>query len=319
MKTRCIPPPKNTVTANELDWAFACSTAAEEDNKFLTFRNSRAFLRVVEGSPKAAGYWNLKRLLDSESFLQVLPLLQLSDAIGLPSNLISFQVAEKSYSLSPTTIRYANNAVNVLNLFGLELFRNGIIHEIGGGYGGEATVFNHFSRSLLGLNFAERWNIYDLPSSYGLIRRFCHEFGYQVTIKNNREPVGEIDLVISNGAISEMWGETLDNYIRNVVAPARFGYFMTNFESHSLPNGGISTIQFVQILKDLGKEDVQILSTKNYLSKFDAEAGTKLIVFGFDNRKHHLAKRGLRSVMILRMLTVTDRFQKRILERYLRR
>ena len=146
--TMYTPPPKNTVTANELDWAFACSTAAEEDNKFLAFRSSRAFLRVVEGSPKAAGYWNLKRLLDSESFLQVLPLLQLSDAIGLPSNLISFQVAEKSYSLSPTTIRYANNAVNVLNLFGLELFRNGIIHEIGGGYGGEATVFNHFSRSL---------------------------------------------------------------------------------------------------------------------------------------------------------------------------
>jgi len=199
------------------------------------------------------------------------------------------------------------------------LFRDGIIHEIGGGYGGEATVFNHFSRSLLSLDLADRWCIYDLPSSYALINRFCREFGYRVTIKDDLEAVGDIDLVISNGALSEMWGDTLDNYIRNVVAPARFGYFMTNFEAHSLPNGGISTIQFVQILKDLGKEDVQILSTKDYLSKFDLEAGTKLIVFGVDNRKHHFAKRGLRSVLIFKILTVIDRFQQSILEHYLRR
>lgn len=257
--------------------------------------------------------------MDNELFLNVLPMLQLSDAVGLPNNLISFHAIGDSYCLSPTTIRYANNAINVLKLFGLELFRGGIIHEIGGGYGGEATVFNHFSRSLLGLDLADRWCIYDLPSSYALINRFCHEFGYRVTIKEDLESVGDIDLVISNGALSEMWGDTLDNYIKNVVAPARCGYFMTNFEAHSLPNGGISTMQFVKILKDLGKDDVQILSTKNYLSKFDVDAGTKLIVFGFDNHDSNLAKRSRCSAMHLKVLTITDRFQKRILEQYLRR
>lgn len=202
-------------------------------------------MRVVEGSPREAGYWNLKRLLENEIFVSVLPLLQLSDAVGLPSNLISFDAVGNSFSLSATTIRYANNAINILNLFGLEMFRGGIIHDVGGGYGGEATVFNHFSKSLLNLDLADRWYIYDLPSSYALIDKFCHQFGYLVTIKNNTEAVGEIDLVISNGALSEMWGDTLDKYIENVVAPARCGYFMTNFESHSLPNGGISTTQFI--------------------------------------------------------------------------
>ena len=222
--------------------------------------------------------------------------------------MISFDAVGSSHNLSATTIRYANNAINVLNLLGLEIFRDGIIHEVGGGYGGEVTVFNHFSRSLPGLNLADRWCIYDLPSSYALINKFCHEFGYRVTIKNDMEVVGNIDLVISNSALSEMWGDTLDKYIKNVVAPARCGYSLTNFESHSVPNGGISTTQFVQKLKDLGKDDVQILSAKNYLSKFDEEAGTKLIVFWFDNHKYDLAKRSPRSAMILKVLTITDRF-----------
>jgi hypothetical protein len=312
-------PPPNAVTANELDWALACAAAAEEADQFLVFRKSPTFLRVVEGSPRVAGYWNLKRLLDNEIFVRALPLLQLSDAVGLPSDLISFDAAGESFNLSATTIRYANNAINVLDLFGLEVFRGGIIHEVGGGYGGEATVFNHFSKSLLNLDLADRWFIYDLPSSYALINKFCHEFGYRVTIKNDMEAVGHIDLVISNGALSEMWGDTLDNYIRNVVAPARCGYFMTNFESHSLPNGGISTTQFVQKLRDLGKDDVQILSTKNYLSKFDVEAGTVLIVFGAANHRTPLTKRSLWSAIILKLLTITDRFQNRILEHYLGR
>lgn len=140
-----------------------------------------------------------------------------------------------------------------------------------------------------------------------------------MTIKDDFKSVGDIDLVISNGALSEMWGETLDNYIKYVVAPARCGYFMTNFESHSLPNGGISTMQFLQILKDLGKDDVQILSTKHYLSKFDLEAGTKLIAFGFDSHKPHVVKRSTRSGLILKVLTTTDRFQKLILRLYLSR
>lgn len=125
-------PQKNSVTAHQLDWSLACAAAAEEDKQFLTFRKSLAFLRVVEGTPKEAGYWNLKRLLDSELFVKALPELQLSDSVGLPSNLVSFHVAGFPYSLSPTTIRYANNAVNCLDLFGLRLFRNGVIHEIGG-------------------------------------------------------------------------------------------------------------------------------------------------------------------------------------------
>jgi hypothetical protein len=82
----------STVTANELDWGAACIAAAQEDEKFLIFRSSEAFLRVIEGSPKQAGYWNLKRLLGSQLFKTTLPLLQLNDAVGLPSNLISFKV-----------------------------------------------------------------------------------------------------------------------------------------------------------------------------------------------------------------------------------
>ena len=310
----------NTVTTNELDWGPACVAAAEENDKFLIFRSTKTFMRVIEGSPKEAGYWNLKRLLCSQLFKKTCPLLQLSDSVGFPGNKIPFSIGKDQYSLCPTTIRYANNALNAINFFGENIIRNGVIYEIGGGYGGEATVFNHFSQSLFETEIGERWCIYDLNSSHALIRRFMHCFGYKVTIKKDFEITGDIDLVISNGALSEMWGETLDTYIKNVVAPAKCGYFITNFDSHSAPYGGITTIQFVKILKNLGKEDVTILPASQYLSRFDEVAGTKLIIFGRgDLYKHkHVYDRSLISKLTFNFLRIADRLNQFVLMLYLK-
>ena len=77
-----------------------------------------------------------------------------------------------------------------------------------------------------------------------------------------------------------MRGDILDAYIDLVVKPAAHGYFITNFESHSQPYGGMTTDQFRSRLKDLGKFDVKELSAKKYLSYFYYQAGTSLIVFG---------------------------------------
>jgi hypothetical protein len=312
----------STVTANQLDWGAACIAASQEDDKFLSFRSSYAFLRVVEGSPKEAGYWNLRRLLGSQLFKTTLPLLQLSDAVGLPSNLITFKV-DRTYSLSPTTLRYANNAINVINLFDEEIMRCGVIYEIGGGYGGEATVFNHFSRSLFDAEIGDRWCIYDLPSSYSLISRFMHCFEYEVTIKKDTEITSDINLVISNGALSEMWGQDLDIYLKNVVAPAKCGYFITNFDSHSAPYGGITTAKFLRILKDMGKDDVTVLPSSQYLSRFDEDAGTKLIVFGHDcnklkNMDNYYCKKGYFSQSLFKLLKAIDRINQIISKLYLK-
>jgi hypothetical protein len=63
------------------------------------------------------------------------------------------------------------------------------------------------------------------------------------------------------------------------VKPARFGYFIANFETHSKPFGGWSTDDFLRALRQMGK-DARELHTESYLSHFDKQAGSRLIVFG---------------------------------------
>ena len=79
-----------------------------------------------------------------------------------------------------------------------------------------------------------------------------------------------------------MWGNLLDDYLEKVVRKASYGYFMTNFETHSSPYGGITTKNFLDRLKSFGKLDAVELNPANYLSYFDKKAGTRLIVFGAD-------------------------------------
>ena len=103
----------DAVSAKESDWVHACIDAAKSDNFYRTFRSEKPLQRVIEGSPRVCGVWNLRRLLKQPLFLKTLPLIQTSDTVGLPLNMIDFTAPpsyEKSYSLSPTTLRYANNA-----------------------------------------------------------------------------------------------------------------------------------------------------------------------------------------------------------------
>lgn len=169
--------------------------------------------------------------------------------------MIQFRVGDTAYSLSPTTLRYANNALSCLAIFDEALFASPI-YEIGAGYGGEYRVFHEMTSSL-GRKMAS-WSIFDLQTSTGLIKRFLETQGTEFPLFQNiysgdsNPPASPI--VLSNGAISEMRGQLLSDYLEVLVRPAVGGYFITNFESHSLPYGGISTSDFTSILKSMGKK-----------------------------------------------------------------
>ncbi|MFZ2187706.1 MAG: hypothetical protein WAV46_03740 [Candidatus Moraniibacteriota bacterium] len=280
----------DAVSAKESDWVQACIDAAKNNDYYRTFRSSVAFQRVIEGTPIVGGIWNLKRLLRRDKFLRALPLIQLSDTVGLPLNMIDFiapSSGEKNvpttYSLSPTTIRYANNALNCSALFGDTIFNGEVeVCEIGSGYGGECKAFNDFAVTLSGSRLGEKWHIYDLPSSRGIIERFLSHFHYSASFDelNSSSKNSNDTLVISNGAFSEMTGSLLDAYFDSVIATAKFGYFITNFEIHSAPHGGWTTAEFIKRLRTCGKTDVAILPTAEYLSYFDQQAKSSLIVFG---------------------------------------
>lgn len=168
-------------------------------------------------------------------------------------------------------------------MFSEEIFKSNIF-EIGGGYGGEAKVFCDLG-STMNQEKVIKWNIFDLPSSYILIEKWLSIFNYKTKFLSIKEEfiIPEDSLAISCGALSEMRGELLKNYIDRVVLPCKYGYFLTNFESHSRPYGGMSTKEFINYLKINGKTDAIELDSRVYLSYFDYVSNSKLIVFGVDN------------------------------------
>lgn len=294
----------HSVSAKQNDWIQACMLAAKDDGYFRSFRSYSAFQRVVEGTPKSGGVWNLKRLLSDKLFVDLIPVIQSSDTIGLPLNMIDVHLPlsksnvskERAYSLSPTTIRYANNAINCMKLFGKDVFNGGTdIYEIGSGYGGECKIFNDFSTYLFKKTLGKNWHIFDLKSSEGIIKRFLSVFGYKAKFKaleSIKIKSGSDSLAISNAAFSEMNGSLLDDYFDNVIAKCGMGYFITNFESQSAPYGGWKTDDFIERLKKAGKTDVLVLPTKDYLSLFDSQAGSKIIIFGYKSLPDQLTPSG---------------------------
>ena len=95
----------------------------------------------------------------------------------------NFIINTKQYYLSPTTIRYSKNSLNLLNFFSKKIF-NSNIYKIGGGYGGEAKIFFDFA-SIYNKGKKIKWNIFDLPSSYNLIKKFLitQQLSYQLIKK----------------------------------------------------------------------------------------------------------------------------------------
>lgn len=311
----------SSVTSNIKEWETECNKA--NDNKYFnSFRRQPIFKQVVEGAPIHSGLGNLKSIINNQYFQKTLPKIEKSDLYGNPENLIEFYLNGKKHFLTPTTIRYTKNSLNLINFFSEEIF-NYNIFEIGGGYGGEAKIFSDFANQF---NSSKeiKWNIFDLPSSYDLIKKWLSIFNYKTNFISIDESfiIPNNSLVISCGAVSEMHGDLLKKYIDNVILPCRYGYFITNFESQSKPYGGITTEEFIKYLKKNGKSDVIELDNRIYLSYFDYLADSKLIVFGMDNNKFKpkLFSRldNFKFNIIPRLIEKISRINQKLINKFLR-
>lgn len=314
-QNRYVDGNEETVTANIPSWSSDCQRAAYDTGFFQVFRRSKTFLHVVEGTPYVGGLWNLRRLSKDNNFLKAAALISGSDHFGSPLNAIPWNSQDGSvHYLTPTTLRYANNACNAIKFFGKQIF-NIEVYEIGGGYGGECKVFKDVSMSCA--NTDVRWNIYDLPSSTALITKWLANFGYTATFLDvDRDTeISPNSLVLSCGALSEMRGELLKAYVDKIVLNARYGYFITNFDTHSKPFGGWSTEEFIKYLRLNGKLDVQELDAASYLSYFDLEAGSRLITFGADNISSKSCPLGDR--VAYRVISKIRGLERRIVDRWM--
>ena len=188
------------------------------------------------------------------------------------------------------------NTVNVLNYFKLISSINGgnniKIAEIGAGIGGEYCLFSKL-KDLLPVNFKSCvYEVYDLPSSKKIIQKFCTSLDIALPvfkdIYSDVNGLEEYDLVISNGAFSEMRGKLINDYYNKVVERSKCGYFLSNFHTHSSVHAdGWSAEDFMRKLKDSGKNPILIKNLKGIVSPFDNGANV-LILFGFDSPKNIL-------------------------------
>lgn len=271
-------------------WRDFCESAADVENKsYKTFRRHPVMISGVEGTNLISAFQNIKFFRKNKTHIvsQLLGKISSSDLIGTPINTFTFTCNEK-LTLNPTTLRYAKNWANLIDLLpDNSNFESLHISEIGAGYGGEAKVFFDLYSSGALTQKLVGYSVYDLASSLGLIKRFLSEFGYEVSFRNvddNAINQNCKHLVISNGALSEMRGELLDAYLKNVVLKADYGYFIVNFDTHSKPyEGGISNEEFFDVLSVAGKNPTWLDEAK-FLTRFDKGA-SKLIVFGMDRKR----------------------------------
>ena len=287
-----------SISGQDEQWIKDCLAFAKGDS-FDIFRSHPTVCRIVEGSPIRAGKWNLRRLRNNKLFHTMAKKFSTSDTVGGPKNIINFRLSGDEINLNPTTLRYINNIFNLVDIFGVDIFASrNIIVEIGAGYGGECKIANDFSVEKFQEPIGNRWKVYDLESSLPLISRWLTKFGYTASLNQTVDFTNNISLVISNAAFSEMSRGLQEKYFRELILPARYGYFVENFGIYSSPFGGFSREEFIDRLRKYGKY-VFDLNSQVYLSNFDNDAKSSLIIFADKDIK--LPKRSIQMTSLAQL------------------
>lgn len=96
---------EESVTSNINEWIVECNKV-NDNIYFNSFRRQSIFKMVIEGTEPFGGLSNLKTIIKNPYFLKALPEIHKSDLYGNPENCIKFNIKDKQYFLTPTTIRY---------------------------------------------------------------------------------------------------------------------------------------------------------------------------------------------------------------------
>ena len=132
-----------SVTSQLDDWVQITEYLAKApESIFKNFRTLPIFRIVIEGISIEGGAHLLLRLKRNHFFIDALHLIRTSENFE-PSCILKLHVNGKNVNISPTTARYCNNTINLINLFGLNVLSRNIV-EIGGGYGGECKIIHDF-------------------------------------------------------------------------------------------------------------------------------------------------------------------------------
>ena len=198
----------------------ACREASLSELEFARFKKNSSYQVILEHLSREDGEYYLSCIGDSEILSSNLKAFSENDLYG------GADVQEYAgVSLSPSTIKYIKNSLDILSLVG-EGVHLGRIVEIGGGYGGLAKTLS------VVLDFDEYISI-DQPEANLLSEKYISKFP-ELSAKFKTHSCYEypkidvVDLVISNYALSELDLESQYEYCDNIIVNSKFIYVTYN-------------------------------------------------------------------------------------------
>jgi len=214
--------PETSVSDN--DWYIrAVRGFLKNEARFNRFKRSPVYREVLEhvSYSQAKEYIQVIEQM-SPSFLtdERIRLASANDLVGNPV-VFSFDMYGR---ISGPTLRYLKVCAELDSLFNLKNVSS--IAEIGGGYGGQALVYNQIFEF-------DNYLIFDLAPVCELINKYLNNYflaGGVEAIEINQFPrnAEAFDLVISNYAFSELPKKLQKIYLDKVLLRARRGYLTMN-------------------------------------------------------------------------------------------
>jgi putative sugar O-methyltransferase len=214
---------KSTSTSDN-DWYIrSVESFLRYDKKFKKFKRSSAYREVLEHVTQDQALQYIGEIKETSPEMlssNSLKSASMNDVVGSP---IIFDF-DKYGSYSGPTMRYLYVCAHIKALFEIDKIEN--IAEIGGGYGGQALVYNQMFKY-------NAYTIFDLEPVCRLVDKYLGNFyltGGIRALDINKFPLGEkkFDLVISNYAFSELPKKLQEIYLNKVILNSKCGYMTMN-------------------------------------------------------------------------------------------
>jgi putative sugar O-methyltransferase len=228
--------------------------------KFNHFRRIYNYREILEHVTYRLGIEYLKKLkVQNPNLFLNFPKTHPNDLVGQPRKYEFLQGVD----ISPTTIRYLSVASEIQSIFGSNL--SGNVAEIGGGYGGQCSIFQDFFK-------LSEYAIYDLPNVQRLIDKYLTTLGKSEKVffpefgQSSKNP---INFAISNYAFSELPRQVQNWYLENVLKYSEAGYMIMNSGRTDFTgrNNGKLSIQEIQAALPGSKliEEIPKTNPDNYV------------------------------------------------------
>lgn len=212
-----------------------CEKAGKKPRLLKNFRSNPDFGFIVENVSRERGQDYLQRIVNHKYFDESqITHVKKNDLVGNP-NLERYKMPFGE--ISPNTLRYFLNALNIYNFTKNDSIKN--VVEVGGGYGGLGRVLSCF------ISFCS-YTIFDLQSVNKLQKSYidnyqniADKFSYESEPRKSLNS----DLFISNYAFSELGEELQKLYYENLILKCKKAYLILN-------RGKVSREVFLNMAKD---------------------------------------------------------------------